>query len=138
VAAWLSSLARGRMLEIAIAVGLGYAIAQLADTLVLVPVGALSQHVGDDPYFGDDILDLQSLYSVGVYRLNFEIAGTVIFYGDVIATVLTLGLVALVAIAVVRRRNREFGVCPFCASRIPYESTHCAYCGSGVAPGEPE
>jgi len=29
------------------------------------------------------------------------------------------------------------GACPFCASRIPYDSTHCAYCGSGLAPGEP-
>ena len=48
-----------------------------------------------------------------------------------------LGLVALVGVLVTRRRDRVLGECPFCASRIPYASTHCAYCGSGVNPGEP-
>jgi len=138
MASWLPSLVRGRILEIAVAVGLGYAIARLADTLALVPVGVLAQHVATDPYFGDDrSLDPQSLYSIGIYLLNFEIAGTLIFYGDVLATALTLGFVTLVAVLVVRRRDHDLGVCPFCASRIPHESTHCAYCGSGVASGEP-
>lgn len=135
---WLGSLARERPLELAVALALGYAIAQLADRLVLAPVGALAQHVGADPYFGDDeILNLQDLYVVGVYRLNFDIAGTVVFYGDVLAGALAFALVALAAFVVVRRRDRALGECPFCASRIPYESTHCAYCGSGVAPGKP-
>jgi hypothetical protein len=44
---------------------------------------------------------------------------------------------ALAGIFIVRRRDRELGECPLCASRIPYESTHCTYCGSGVTPGEP-
>jgi hypothetical protein len=61
----------------------------------------------------------------------------VIFYGEVLASAIALVLVALVGLMVVRTRDRELGVCPFCDSRIPYESTHCAYCGSGVAPGKP-
>jgi len=130
VRAWLRAVVNGRMLELAIAVSLGYAIAKLADQIVSVPVLALAQHVTEDPY-GD--LGVEHLFTVGLYRLNFNVGGTVIFYGEVVAALLVLCLMLLAALLIVRRRERELGVCPLCASRIPYESTHCAYCGSGVA-----
>jgi len=61
----------------------------------------------------------------------------VIVYGGVLSATLGIGFVASAGVFIIRRRDRELGVCPHCVSRIPYDSTHCAYCGSGVAPGEP-
>ncbi len=130
---WLVWLARGRALELAIAVSLGYAAAKLADNVASIPALVLAQHVSDD----EGVLGMLNLFSGGLYLLNFKLGSTVIFYGEVLASAIGLGLVVLVGLMVVRMRDRELGVCPFCASRIPYESTHCAYCGSGVALGEP-
>lgn len=134
---WLASLVQGRTLEIGLALALGYAAVTLAEATTSIGVSTLAQHVGRDP-FGDEeaisgVLDLFA----GPYYLNFSIGNTAIIYGQLLSAAIVLGLVALAAVYVVRRRDRALGVCPFCASRIPYESTHCAYCGSSVAPGEP-
>jgi hypothetical protein len=126
---WLASLIRSRALELAVALSLGYALARLADGLTAIPVNALAQHVSD----ADDF----ELFSGSLYYLNFHVGSTAIYYGQLLASGLTLALLTGVARVVIRRRDRELGVCPFCASRIPYESKHCAYCGSGVTPGEP-
>jgi large-conductance mechanosensitive channel len=123
-------MTRDRVLELAIAVALGYALARLATELTEIPVAALAQHVSDD------VGDL-GLYQVSPYFLTFHLGSTVIAYGPVLASTLALVVAASIAWVVVRRRDRELGVCPFCASRIPYQSTHCAYCGSSVAPGIP-
>jgi len=124
---WLSALTRGRVLELALALAFGTTLATFATTLVNVPVSALAQHVGRSPF--EDVL-------FAPYSLNFSLGKTVIVYGEILEALLSLGLLALVAVIVVGRRDRVLGVCPFCGSRIPHESKHCAYCGSGVAPGE--
>lgn len=130
---WLAWLVRERLLEVAIALALGTALATFAGTLVDIPISALVQHVGRDPFDEGGI----GATPVAPYYLNFSIGSTVIAYGEVLTALVTLGVLTLAAAVAVRRRDRELGVCPFCASRIPYDSTHCAYCGSGVAPGEP-
>ena len=129
---WLSSLAVGRLPELALALAAGYAIWSLAEAVTDLTTNVLAQHVGRDPS-GEDgsVLGLLNLFSAP-YSLNFEVGGTVIVYGQVLSAALALGLVAALALVVVRWRDRELVVCPFCASRIPYESTQCAYCGSGV------
>ena len=132
MSAALRTLARNRSLELVVAVSLGYTVARLAESVAAVPVTALAQLRSD----GDDVLGAMNLFSGGVYLLNIEIGSVLVFYGGVVAALVALGLVALLATAVVRRRDRELGECPFCASRIPYESQHCAYCGSGVEPGD--
>jgi hypothetical protein len=128
--AWITSLTRDRVLEIGLAVALGYTLFQFASGLTTIPLSALAQHVSPD--LGD-----RDLLQASLYYLSFDVGSTVIAYGPVLGSALTLGLVAALAWVVVKRRDREFGACPFCASRIPYDSTHCAYCGSGVGPGEP-
>jgi large-conductance mechanosensitive channel len=125
---WLTALTRGRVLELALALAFGTTLATFATTLVDIPVSALAQHVGRSPF--EDVL-------FAPYSLNFSLGNTVIVYGETLEALLSLGLLALVAVIIVRRRDRVLGVCPFCASRIPHESKHCAYCGSGVSPGEP-
>jgi len=135
--AWLTSLVHGRTLELALALAIGYSAVSLASALADVGVNSLAQHVGRDPFTEDEqVTDLLNLFSAPFY-LNFSIGNTAIVYGKVLSEMVALGIVALGGIVVIRRRDRELGVCPFCDSRIPYESTHCAYCGSGVAPGEP-
>lgn len=134
---WLAWLVRERLTDIALAIALGTALVKLAETLTNVFVSALAQNVGRNPYAEDDsILGLIDLFSAPYY-LNFSLGGTIIAYGQVLSAVIVIGLLTLAAVAVVRRRDHELGVCPFCASRIPYESRHCAYCGLGVSPGEP-
>jgi large-conductance mechanosensitive channel len=125
---WLTALTRGRVLELALALAFGTTLATFATTLVDIPVSALAQHVGRSPF--EDVL-------FAPYSLNFSLGNTVIVYGETLEALLSLSLLALVAVIIVRRRDRVLGVCPFCASRIPHESKHCAYCGSGVSPGEP-
>jgi hypothetical protein len=134
---WLSSLVSDRVPDVTVALALGYAFVTLIDHGVRVPVAVLAQHIGSVPGAeGDAVLGLLHLSSAPYY-LYWDIGGTYVAYGPVLAALLVLGVVLLAAWFVVRRRDRALGECPFCASRIPYESTHCAYCGSGVTPGEP-
>ncbi|MGH3065468.1 MAG: hypothetical protein ACRDOF_04120 [Gaiellaceae bacterium] len=135
---WLSWLVRERLAEVALALALGTAVAALAEKLVDIPVAVLAQNVGRDPFRQEDVIDLLSVLGGSApYYLNFSLGNTAIIYGQVLADFVTFGLVAVITALVVRRRDRELGICPFCASRIPHESRHCAYCGSGVEPGEP-
>lgn len=131
---WISSLLRGRLLEVALAFALGSAAVTVAASLANVGVGALAQHVGRNPY--DDARVTLDLFTPNPLFLNFSIGSTVIVYGDVLVQILALGLVVLAGVLIIRRRDRELGVCPYCASRIPYESTTCAFCGSAVGPSE--
>jgi hypothetical protein len=131
--AWLGFVTRQRLLEIALAVALGIAAYEAVRTLSSVVVTALAQHVGRT---GDGDPRIEDLF-YGQYYLYFNIADIYVVYGQVLVAVLALGLIAAVGLWIVRRRDHELGACPFCASRIPYQSTHCAYCGSAVAPGEP-
>ena len=129
---WRASLIRNRALELAVALALGYALAKLAEASATIPVTALAQHVTDE----GDVIGLLNLFSAGVYLLNFSVGSTVIFYGQVLASMLALGFVLVVAWLVVRLRDGDLERCPFCVSRIPPESRHCAYCGSTLVPNE--
>lgn len=131
---WLGFLTRNRLLEMALAVVGGLAALNFAKAISDTVVEVLAQQVGRDP--SGEGWNLAGLF-YGPTALNFTVTDTVIVYGHALAALLTLGLVALAGLWVIRRRDRELGECPFCASRIPYESTHCAYCGSSVEPGEP-
>lgn len=135
--AWLTFLTRGRLLELALAVALGSAAVAIAESVSDTAMSLLAQHVGRDPSGQDGtVFDLLDLFSAPYY-LYFKVGGTFVVYGATLSALLTLGFLGLVAWAVVNRRDRELGECPFCASRIPFESTHCAYCGSSMEPGTP-
>lgn len=127
---WLAVLVRERTLELAAALSLGYAVAKLAEAVIAIPVTTLAQHVSAE----GDRLGLLSLFSGGLYLLNFHLGSTVIFYGQVLASALTLGLLLVLVWLLVKVRNGRLGICPFCASRTPPESRHCAYCGSTLVP----
>jgi large-conductance mechanosensitive channel len=133
---WFAWLTRARILDLTLALALGTALATLTENVVGVPISALAQNVGRNPYAPDQtVLGLLDLFS-SPYYLNFNLGGTVIAYGPALAALITLGLLAVICSLLVRQRDRMLDTCPFCASRIPYEATHCAYCGSGISPGE--
>ncbi len=92
----------------------------------------LAQQVGRNPG-GENgsALGFVNLFSAPYY-LYVKVGDTFIVYGGALSALLTLGLVGVVGWLVVRRGDAELGECPFCASRIPHESTHCAYCGSAI------
>jgi hypothetical protein len=136
VRTWLEWLIRGRSLELACALALGYALALLANDVANVPVLTLAQHVAT-PRGDGSVAGLLNLFSTGTYLLNFKIGSTVVFYGDVLSATLAVALVGLTAVFIVRLGDRKLATCAFCASRIPHGSSHCAYCGSGVTPSEP-
>lgn len=134
---WLSWLVRERLLDVALALALGYALVTFAEKFADLCISALAQNFGRDPYRQDDsTLGALDLFSAP-YHLNFSLGSTVIAYGPMLSALLALGLVVVLAAVIVRRRDRQLRVCPFCASRIPHPSRHCAYCGSSVAPGAP-
>lgn len=134
--AWLDFLTRGRLLELALALALGSAAAAFVDTVADLGIGVVAQHLGRYPFDVEGEEGLLNLFPAP-YLLNFNVGSTVVVYGETLSALLAVSLVALLALLVVRRRDRELEVCPFCASQIPYESTHCAYCGSLVTPGTP-
>lgn len=131
MSAWVSTLARGRMLELAVALALGYALAALAGATSNVVLDIVGEMIGRYPFDGSqgaaNLLD-------GRYLLNVEIGSAVIVYGHVLSALLALALVALLGLLVVRRRAHALGACPQCAALIPRASRHCAYCGSTVEP----
>lgn len=133
---WITSLVHGRLLELALALAVGAAAAALADTTADIGIGLFAQHFGHVP-FGEEGGTNEGVANLiaDPYLLNFTIGSTVIFYGEVLSALLAVGLVALTGLFVVRKRDRELGTCPFCASRIPHGSSHCAYCGSTVEAG---
>jgi large-conductance mechanosensitive channel len=134
--AWSLFIVRNRLLDIALAVALGIAAYEVVRKLSEAGVTALAQHVGRYPG-DDDGTGLLNLLSYGPYNLYVEIAGTYVVYGQVLVGAIAFGLVALAGVFVIRARKSHLGECPFCASRIPYESTHCAYCGSSVSAETP-
>jgi hypothetical protein len=101
VGGWLTSLTRGRTLDVALAVGLGYGAALLAKNVADIPVVSLAQHV-DDRNPDETVLGLSNLFSAGVYLLNFELGSTVIFYGDMLSSGLALGFIVILAAACTR------------------------------------
>ena len=105
-------LAHGGIAILALVFAIAFAAFELADAVAQAVVTAI-QYELLDPESGDSGLSIRR---------------------PVLAAVIALGLVGLVAVAMVRLRDKELSACPFCASRIPYESRHCAYCGSGVKP----
>ena len=133
---WVSSLGTARLPEIAFAIAFGTALASLAGSLANVVIRVLAEYASHVPSDATEEAEDLLFAFPSADLLNFELGGTVIVYGHLLQATLAFGLVLLAAFLVVRGRDRVLSICPHCASRIPHESTHCAYCGSSIAPAE--
>jgi large conductance mechanosensitive channel len=131
-------IARGNVIDLAVAVVIGAAFSKIVTTLVdgiiMPPIGILTGRVN----FTDKFYDL----SGGNYKSLAEAkaAGApAIAYGALLNDIITFLIVGFVIFLIVRSVNRlksklttDAGPttkdCPFCLSSIPLKATRCAKC----------
>ena len=136
-------IARGNVLDLAVAVIIGAAfgriIATLVDGVLMPPLGLLLGGVD----FSSLFVVLDSSKGVPASLAEAKTNGIpVIAYGQLINDVITFLIVALAVFIVVKQANRfrrpvaaapvNTKECPFCASTIPLKATRCAHCTSAL------
>jgi large conductance mechanosensitive channel len=134
-------IARGNVLDLAVAVIIGAAfgkiISSLVEGVIMPPIGLLLGKVD----FSNLIIDLSGQHPASV--ADAKIKGLpVIAYGAFLNDVITFLIVALVVFLVVKAVNkmkREKPAadtskdCPYCLSSIPIAATRCSACTSELA-----
>jgi large conductance mechanosensitive channel len=137
-------VARGNVLDLAVAVIIGGAfgaiVTSLVNDVVMPPIGRILGHVD----FKDLFLPLNG-QSYPTLAAAKAAAAPVIAYGQFLNTVVNFLIVAFVIFIVVRmvsklHRKPEPGApppitkdCPFCFSAIPIKATRCPNCTSQLA-----
>ncbi len=137
-------VARGSVIELAVAVILGAAfgriIATLVDGVIMPPLGQLIGGVDFASLF--QVLD--SSKGVPASLADAKARGIpVIAYGQLINDIVTFLIVAFVVFLIVRQYNRmkvesdttpTTKDCPLCLSAIPLKATRCAHCTATLLP----
>ena len=137
-------IARGNVIELAVAVVLGAAfgriIGTLVDGVIMPPLGVLIGGVD----FASLFYVLDESKGMPHSLADAKTRGIpVIAYGQLINDVVTFVIVAFVIFMIVRAYNRmkrrapaeaaTTRECPLCLSTIPLKATRCAHCTSAVA-----
>ena len=131
-------IARGNVIDLAVAVILGAAfgriIASLVDGVIMPPLGLAIGGVDFASLFY--VLDHSKGTPVSLVQAKTE-GIPIIAYGQLINDIITFLIVAFVVFLVVRQYNRMKGSadvapatkdCPLCLSAIPLKATRCAHC----------
>jgi large conductance mechanosensitive channel len=131
-------VARGNVIELAVAVILGAAfgriIASLVDGVIMPPLGLAIGGVDFASLFY--VLDHSKATPVSLAEAK-ALGIPVIAYGQLINDIITFLIVAFVVFLVVRQYNRMKSTpdltpttkdCPLCLSAIPLKATRCAHC----------
>ncbi|HSS18995.1 MAG TPA: large conductance mechanosensitive channel protein MscL [Pyrinomonadaceae bacterium] len=132
-------IARGNVLDLAVAVIIGAAfgkiVTSLVDGIIMPPIGLLLGKVD----FANLFIDLSGQHPATLAEAK-EKALPVIAYGaflnDVIGFVIVAFVIFLIVKAVNRRKKEEAATtkdCPFCLSAIPLAATKCSGCTSVLA-----
>jgi large conductance mechanosensitive channel len=133
-------IARGNVLDLAVAVIIGAAfgkiITSLVDGIIMPPIGMVLGKVD----FANLFIDLSGQHPVSVAEAK-QRGLPVITYGALINDLVSFLIIAFVVFLIVRAVNRskreEKGEltkkCPFCLSTIPFEASRCSACTSEVA-----
>lgn len=132
-------IARGNVLDLAVAVIIGAAfgkiITSLVDGVIMPPIGMALGRVD----FANLFIDLSGQHPLSVADAKAK-GLPVITYGalinDIISFVIIAFVVFLIVKAVNRRRKQEAATtkeCPFCFSAIPIAATRCSGCCSALA-----
>lgn len=136
-------IARGNVIELAVAVILGAAfgriISTLVDGVIMPPLGRLIGGVD----FASLFYVLDTAKGMPTSLADAKANGVpVIAYGQLINDIITFLIVAFVVFLVVRKYNRlrsnadttpTTKDCPQCLSTIPLKATRCAFCTSAVS-----
>ena len=129
-------LLRGNLVDLAVAVVIGLAFANLVTALVTDLITPLIAAIFGKPDFSS---------------LRFTINGSTFAYGDFINKLITFLMIAAVVFffvvkpvnALLRRMQREAPPdpttrhCPECLSLIPIAARRCAFCTAEVGPATP-
>lgn len=131
-------IARGNVLDLAVAVIIGAAfgkiITSLVDSIIMPPIGLLFGRVN----FADLFIDLSGQHPASLADAKAK-ALPVISYGAFINDVIGFVIIAFVIFLIVKainKRKREEAVapatreCPYCLSSIPIAATKCSGCTS--------
>jgi large conductance mechanosensitive channel len=135
-------IARGNVIDLAVAVIIGAAFGKIVSTLVegvlMPPLGLLLRGVD----FASLFLVLDTSRGIPASLADAKaMAIPVIAYGQLINDVITFVIVALAVFLLVRQTNRfrppaapapVTRECPFCASAIAARATRCPHCTSAV------
>jgi len=135
-------IARGNVLDLAVAVIIGAAfgkiISSLVEGVIMPPVGLLLGKVD----FSNLIIDLSGQHPASLVDAKAK-GLPVVAYGAFLNDVITFLIVALVVFLVVKAVNkmkREEPAaetnkdCPYCLSSIPIAATRCSGCTSELKP----
>jgi large conductance mechanosensitive channel len=130
-------IARGNVLDLAIAVIIGAAfgkiITSLVEGIIMPPIGMLLGKVD----FANLFIDLsgqqpQSIADAQVRGLPVIAYG--VFLNDVISFLIIACVIFLIVKAVNRKKKQEqvelTKACPYCLSAVPIEATRCSGCTS--------
>ena len=133
-------IARGNVLDLAVAVIIGAAfgkiISSLVEGVIMPPIGLLLGKVD----FSNLIIDLSGQHPASLADAKAK-GLPVIAYGAFLNDVITFLIVAIVIFLVVRAANRmkreqpaeaTTRDCPYCLSSIPIAATRCSGCTSEV------
>jgi large conductance mechanosensitive channel len=130
-------IARGNVIDLAVAVIIGAAfgklVTSLVDGIIMPPIGLLLGNVD----FANLFIDLSGQHPASL--ADAQLRGLhVIAYGVFINDVVSFLIIALVIFLIVKAINRHKRVeteeltknCPYCLSAIPIEATRCSGCTS--------
>ena len=130
-------IARGNVLDLAVAVIIGAAfgkiITSLVEGIIMPPIGMLLGNVD----FANLFIDLSGQHPASL--VDAQLRGLpVIAYGAFINDLVSFLIIAFVIFLIVRAVNRNKRVekvaltkeCPYCLSSIPVEATKCSGCTS--------
>src|SRR5882724_5670781 len=130
-------IARGNVLDLAVAVIIGAAfgkiVTSLVEGIIMPPIGMMLGNVD----FANLFIDLSGQHPASL--ADAQLRGLpVIAYGAFINDVVSFLIIALVIFFIVKAINRNKRVeaeeltknCPYCLSAIPVEATRCSGCTS--------
>jgi len=129
-------IARGNVVDLAIAVVIGAAfgklIISLVDGIIMPPVGLLLGNVD----FANLFIDLSGQRPISLAEAQLR-GLPVIAYGAFINDVITFVIIAFVVFLIVKAMNSRkraeapaTKACPYCLTAIPIEATKCSGCTS--------
>jgi large conductance mechanosensitive channel len=136
-------IARGNVIDLAVAVIIGVAfgklITSLVEGIIMPPIGMLMGRVN----FADLFIDLSGQHPASLADAKAK-GLPVITYGAFLNDVISFLIIAFVIFLIVKamnKRKREEVVapatrdCPYCLSAIPVAATRCSGCTSELAAG---
>lgn len=132
-------IARGNVLDLAVAVIIGAAfgkiVTALVEGIVMPPIGMMLGKVD----FSNLLIDLSGTHPVSLAEAKAK-GVPVIAYGAFLNDVLSFLIVAFVVFLIVKHVNKLKGPavvttkdCPYCLSAIPLAATRCSGCCAELA-----